>query len=132
MKEFILKLLEFAMEHNYFYFGGEFYLQSTGVAMGAKFAPSLANLFMALWENDFLFSREDSRPFFWRLYIDDAIFLWGGRGDVESLHKFMEYLNSNQWGVRFTYQFSTSSIPFLDLVIYREQNSLWIKTQIHG
>lgn len=64
MKEFVLKLLEFAMEHNYFFFDGEFYLQATVVAMGAKFAPSLANLFMALWENDFLFSRGDSRLLF--------------------------------------------------------------------
>lgn len=68
LKEFVLKLLEFAMEHSYFYFGGEFYLQCTGVAMGAKFAPSLANLFMALWEF-FLFSCHDPHLLFWKRYI---------------------------------------------------------------
>lgn len=51
-REFILKLLKFAMEHNFFYYDGQYFLQCTGVAMGAKSAPSLANLFMALWEND--------------------------------------------------------------------------------
>lgn len=53
--EFVMKLLNFAMEHNYFFYGGQFYLQVIGVAMGAKFSPSLAGLFMALWENDTLF-----------------------------------------------------------------------------
>lgn len=34
-----------------FFYRGNYYLQQTGVAMGGNFAPSLANLFTALWEN---------------------------------------------------------------------------------
>lgn len=114
------------MEHTYFYYGGEYYLQCTGVAMGAKLAPSLANLFMALWENYFSFSCGDSHLLFWHGYIDDAFFLW--KGDVESLHSFMRYINYKLWGIRFTYKFSTSSVCFLDLVIFKEQDKLLTKT----
>lgn len=46
-KQFIMELLSFATSHNFFWFNGQFYLQKKGVAMGAKFAPSLANSFMA-------------------------------------------------------------------------------------
>lgn len=72
--DFILRLLQFSMEHNYFYYGGEYYLQSTEVAVEAKFVPSLTNLFMALWKNDILFSLNDS----------GLLFLW--KGDEESLY----------------------------------------------
>lgn len=30
-KQFVLRLLKFAMENNYFYYGGAFYLQGTGI-----------------------------------------------------------------------------------------------------
>ncbi|OCT69435.1 hypothetical protein XELAEV_18040746mg [Xenopus laevis] len=37
-------LLQYLLQHNYFIFDTSFYLQSCGTAMGAKFAPSFANL----------------------------------------------------------------------------------------
>lgn len=120
-----MKLLQFAMEHNYFYYGGHFYLQGTGVAIGAKFAPSLAGLFMALWENDKLFSLDEPRLLFWHCYIDDAFFLW--KGDEGSLHTFMTQLNTNNWEIKFTYEYSSTSVNFLDLVIFKEQSSLLTK-----
>lgn len=46
-RDFILLLLDFAMGQNYFWFGGSYYLQIRGVAMGARFAPSMTNFFMA-------------------------------------------------------------------------------------
>lgn len=48
--DYLIELLEFATKHNYFWFDQRYYLQQRGVAMGAKFALSLANLFMAKWE----------------------------------------------------------------------------------
>lgn len=49
---FILELLDFAMTHNYFWHDGAYYLQIKGVAMGAKFAHSMANIFMSKWEEE--------------------------------------------------------------------------------
>ena len=43
---FIRNALDFCLGHNFFWFNGSFYSQCRGVAMGAKFAPSIANLFM--------------------------------------------------------------------------------------
>lgn len=56
-KEFIMDLLKYAATHNYFWFGGGFFLQNRGVAMGAKHAPSVTNLFMARWEDDVIYAR---------------------------------------------------------------------------
>lgn len=46
-KRFILRCLAFGLQHNYFWYNSEFYRQLNGIAMGAKYAPSVANIFMA-------------------------------------------------------------------------------------
>lgn len=56
-RDFILALLDFAMGRNYFWFDGTYYLQNRGVAMGAKFAQSMSNLFMAKLEEDVTYVR---------------------------------------------------------------------------
>lgn len=45
-KKILRMILDYCLTHNYFWYLGNFYNQKTGVAMGAKFSPSLANLFM--------------------------------------------------------------------------------------
>lgn len=52
--EEILKLLEINLKCNDFEFIGECYLQIKGTAMGKRFAPSYANIFMADWEEQAL------------------------------------------------------------------------------
>lgn len=42
---FMLKGFEMAMESNYFWYQDDYYVQTKGVAMGAHYAPSAANLF---------------------------------------------------------------------------------------
>jgi len=42
----ILKLLSLTLYKNDFEFNGQFYLQLCGVAMGRKYAPSTANLYL--------------------------------------------------------------------------------------
>lgn len=37
-------------------------------------------------------------------------------------------LNKNQWGIRFTYECSRSSVNFLVLVIFKDQGQLLTKT----
>lgn len=66
---FILSLLEYAMQHNYFWHDDSYYLQNRGVAMGAKFAPSMANLFMAKWEEDVVYQEPRVELVFWKRYI---------------------------------------------------------------
>ncbi|KAL0149653.1 hypothetical protein M9458_055041, partial [Cirrhinus mrigala] len=48
--DFILKLLEINLTKNDFEFDSKFYLQIKGTAMGKRFAPSYANIYMAHWE----------------------------------------------------------------------------------
>lgn len=52
----LVTCLEYLLAHNYFRFDEVRYLQIEGAPMGSKFTPCLANLFMAWWEEQFVFS----------------------------------------------------------------------------
>lgn len=85
-------LLEYAATHNFFWFDGHFFCQDRGVAMGAKYAPSLANLFMAKWEEDVIYAQPRPEVTLWACYIDNILLLWDGSETV--LLDFMHSLNA--------------------------------------
>ncbi|XP_044129795.1 uncharacterized protein LOC122923137 [Bufo gargarizans] len=123
---FICKAIEFILKHNYFTFNNIFYLQTQGTAMGTKFAPSYANLFMGMFEDKIGFLSHPNIKFY-RRFIEDIIFIW--KGDSAKLCKFIEELNSNDWNLTFTLEFSATSVIFLDLKLTIENNK--IITQTH-
>jgi hypothetical protein len=47
----ILKLLEITLKGNDFEFNSDFYLQILGTAMGKKYAPALANLYLQYFDH---------------------------------------------------------------------------------
>lgn len=73
-----MECLEFAATHNNFCFKDQFVRQDRGVAMGVKFAPSLANLFIAQWEKDAIYAQQRPQIVLWVRYIDDILLLWDG------------------------------------------------------
>lgn len=50
----LLELLDINLRRNDFQFGGNYFLQVRGTAMGKRFAPSYANIYMAAWEESAL------------------------------------------------------------------------------
>lgn len=63
-KVFIGYALDFCLSHNYFWYASHFNSQKRGVAMGAKFAPSITNLFMAEWEDKVIFKERGAELIF--------------------------------------------------------------------
>ena len=61
-------------------FNGKDYLQTHGTAMGTKMAVALANIFMAKIEKEIL-RQSDTKPIFWKRFIDDVISMWNIRRD---------------------------------------------------
>lgn len=58
------------LTRNDFEFNGEFFLQIKGTAMGKKFAPAYANIFMAKWETTALASCSNKTVYYYR-FLDD-------------------------------------------------------------
>ena len=51
--------------------------QISGTAIGMKFAPPYACIYMDYMENQF-FKNEQIQPWIWFRYIDDMFFIWTG------------------------------------------------------
>lgn len=71
--EFIHEGLQLAMEGNYFWYNKNYYVQTKGVAMGADYAPSFANLFMNMWEEEHVYEKRIHQIKLYHQYIDDLI-----------------------------------------------------------
>lgn len=117
--ELILELTEWTLTNNVFLFRDELFMQTRGTAMGACFAPNYANLFLGLWESEYVYNNPlRDKILWWGRYIDDILLFW--TGTLEELKQFHEHLNDNNINVKLSLQFSQSSINFLDLTITKE------------
>ena len=84
--------LRIILGDNHFTFEEHFYTQKSGVAMGTKCAPHLANLFMASLEEKALIRWKGTPPLQWWRFLDDVLMLWDG--SMEELHLFHQHLNN--------------------------------------
>ena len=88
------------------------YLQTHGTAMGTRMGPSYANLFLAKFETDTL-TRAPFQPYIWWRYMDDIFMIW--TRSVQDLNTFTSFLNNIHPTVKFTCDYTFTSIPFLDV-----------------
>lgn len=114
------------MSNNYFWHEGSCYKQIKGVAMGAKYAPSVANILLSLWEDHSMFGTHIPEICLYKRYIDDIVILWNST--VEALETFLSTINHNCYGLSFTGNWSTSEISFLDLTLYKNNGKILTKT----
>ena len=119
--ENLLKMAEFALKNNYFECNGKVRKQLSGTAIGIKFAPMYASIFMDKLVGDFLKSQELT-PWLWYRYIDDVFFIWS-HGE-EKLASFIDDLNSYHPNIKLTHESNKQHISFLDLNVNLSGNKL--------
>ena len=106
-------MAEFVLKNNLFEFYSKFYKEIPWTAMGTKFLPPYACIFMDYIETEFLKSQQ-IKHWHWERLID-IFFIW--TDTEENLDKFFEDLNKFHRNFRFTYEKSREKINFLDEVI---------------
>uniref|UniRef100_A0A8C5LU34 Reverse transcriptase domain-containing protein n=1 Tax=Leptobrachium leishanense TaxID=445787 RepID=A0A8C5LU34_9ANUR len=126
--DFLLDSIKFILEHNFFWFESQFFLQVCGTAMGTRFAPSYANLFMSCWECDVIWPKmvEGAGLVLWKRFIDDVVIIW--KGGRNSLEDFISSLDDNEYNLKFTSHIDDHQIDFLDLTLYIKNNNIETKT----
>ena len=117
----LIDLARFILENNFFEFEDKIYRQKLGTAIGTKFAPSFANLFMFDLERKLLREYRLS-PWVWWRFLDDIFIIW--LHDEEKLKDFFSYANSFHETMKFTWDWSTEKLPFLDVMVRRRGNGL--------
>lgn len=80
-----------------FEFNRDFYLQIKGTAMGKKFAPAYANIFMAEWEHGALQSCP-KRPLHYYRFLDDVWGVWTHTG--EHFKIFLHHLHHHNPSIK--------------------------------
>ena len=117
--ENLYKLTEIVLKHNYFEFGQDVYQQILGTAIGTKFTPPYAKIFMAGLEEE-IFKNPKFTPFLWLRYLDDIFCLW--TEVVDKLKGFFSYLNEFHPSIKFTVEYSENQINFLDVVVTKSDS----------
>ena len=110
----IIGLTKFILEHNYFRFNQDMFLQIKETAKGTKMAPQYANLFMADLEEKIL-DKFPNKPIIYLRYIDDIFLIW--THEEESLKQFYSAFNSENPSIKLTMDYSMEHIHFLDSTV---------------
>ncbi|CAJ0962507.1 unnamed protein product [Ranitomeya imitator] len=97
----------------------------SGTAMGARCAPSFANLFMGWWEETSVYPSRAYREnvLYWFRFIDDILFIWAG--SREGCEEFLRILNDNIHNIHLTFEISLSTVEFLDLRLIRQNDTIY-------
>lgn len=117
--EELLELLVINLTRNDFMFNGNYYLQIKGTAMGKKFAPAYANIFMADWESQALL-KGDKKPAYYFRYLDDIWGIWVG--SKQEFDQFVQVLNSHDPSIQLKTELNKQSIDFLDTTVFKGPN----------
>lgn len=115
------------MSHHYNLDRAQEISEISGTSMGSKLAPSFASLFCGHFEHDIVFNG-DRNPHLtnissWKRYIDDIFLIW--RGSADELEHFRDFLNTNNYNLKFTMEYSSNRISFLDILVQKDSDKLF-------
>ena len=116
----VIRLLEIQARNNDFAFNHQYYHQIHGTAMGKRWAPSLADLYMANWEKKLELecnSRGILFPDLWKRFLDDIFTIWVQ--DLESWNTFLQVANNLDPNIKIVATVSETSLDFLDTTIFK-------------
>ena len=113
-------MMEFILKQNCFEFIDEFYQQVHGTAMGSKCAPPYACIYMGKFEQMKILPLSQA-IILWKRFIDDIFFIY--TGSEEELQILFDKINNLHPTLKFTFQYSTNKINFLDTTIHIDKNN---------
>lgn len=116
----ILELLKLTLERNDFAFNDQIFLQICGTAMGKKYAPSLANIYLKRFDKAAQTGFRIKPKLYWR-YLDDIILIFPGTR--HELQEYQAFLNSIIEGIKVELKARDRIIEFLDTYVYKTQEN---------
>ncbi len=113
----IMRLLNHVLGQCYFVWESTLYKQSSGLPMGGRLSPILANLFLEHLEHEVLCSSVKVPRIFFR-YVDDVFLVWDASNGSHKI--FLDKLNTQHPEIQLTDELEQErSLPFLDIWVTR-------------
>jgi len=114
--EELLELLHITLTRNDFAFADKIFQQVCGTAMGKRYAPSLANIYLRKFDRLAKQGFHIKPKIYWR-YLDDIYLIWPGT--VENLKLYEQFLNSLIPGITVKLIAKNNIIEYLDTRTYK-------------
>jgi hypothetical protein len=118
----IVEALEIVIRNNRMKFGDLIFHQIRGVAMGMSPAPTIANLYVAIFELSNILPLLDKYLFFYKRFIDDGFAIW--------LHDIDPTIDARNWldfqsiinrsGLQWTFVEPCRKLVYMDMTIQIE------------
>lgn len=115
----ILDLLHLSLTRNDFEFNDKYYLQIKGTAMGKRFAPAYANIYMAEWEET-AFHKCKKLPKKYYRYLDDIWGVW--THSDKDFEDFTQVLNNHHESIEIDPILHDNEVNFLDTTVFKGPN----------
>ena len=120
----LINICKYITNMTYFKFNNKFYKQKYGLPMGNPLSGVLACLFLEFLESGFFKYKLPSNTTYFK-YIDDILIFLPQNIKIEEV---AEKQSNVEPSINFTYEKeSNNTIPFLDVLIIKSQNSLTFK-----
>jgi hypothetical protein len=125
--ETLKQIIHVILSQTFFSFDNKHYIQNYGITMGAPSSVKLANITLHKHLTKIARNYIKTGPSIQLRLIDDIFGIWN---DSEAeLLEWVKYLNDSHPSIKFTIEHSTTHIPFLDTLVYLEDNKL--KTKLY-
>ncbi len=115
----IVNAMEIVMKNNRIQFGDLIYHQIHGVAMGMSSAPTIANLYVAIYETAHIIPLLDKYLLFYKRFIDDGFAVWlhnlDPTVDAKNWTNFQAILNA--MCLNWTFKSPRKKLIFMDMRI---------------
>jgi hypothetical protein len=107
------------MKNNRMRFGNLIVHQHRGIEMGMSPAPTISNLYVAIFENEYIMNKFSTHLYFLRRFIDDGFGIWlrdpNESRDIAEWFKFQTLINS--MGLTWDFTERSHTTVFMDLTI---------------
>uniref|UniRef100_A0A0F8CGT9 Reverse transcriptase domain-containing protein n=1 Tax=Larimichthys crocea TaxID=215358 RepID=A0A0F8CGT9_LARCR len=111
----IIQLLTICLNNNDFQFNNQNYLQIHGTAMGQRFAPSYANIYMSEWEREAL-AKCTHKPIIYLRFLDDIFGIWPH--NINQFDTFIKTLNDHHPAIKLKHTIDSTQVHFLDTTVF--------------
>ena len=107
---------------NNFQFDSQNYQQKSGVAMGTKMGPTIANIFLGYLEEKAAVQYNGTQPELYLRYIDDIFGIT--TMSTEDLLKWINFTQNFHNAIKYTFETSTTEATFLDIKFFNKDNKI--------